>query len=365
MPKKNDTAPVVRYETHRYVITEENGCLLGQEKECEVLTGEPLVLVQPLKQELEQSVQEAFDRIDAQSVIHKGDSVAIKINLGGGIHHVPTTYSDPVICEAIINVLKRMGARPFVCEADMRAHTMHEQLLKARGYSSMLQRNGVEFVNLSQGPMVRMTCRNLDIPLLLPEILLKPGIRIVSFAPPKHHWECGITGNQKNMYGAIGEPRKSIYHRKFDRIDKAVAAASRIMAPGLNILAGFHLGGGLGPHFCFPVPFNRMIISKDMIRGDKAAAEILGYPFDQVEYANINAEGKNVEYILHPDSDWPDQITLAAIKKNSLTPRSVRFWKHILYPQYFVPHGFQRSVYPSLEFVATWINQRFFHSPQS
>ena len=355
---------MLKYETERYVIMEENGRLLGQEKEHEALTGERLVLVQPLGQDLEQSVQDAFDRIGVRSVICEGDSVAIKVNLGGGIHHVLTTYSDPVICEALIKVLKRLGARPFVCEADMRAHRMHDRLLHTRGYLEMLRRNDVPFVNLSRGQMALVTCRDLDIPLLLPEILLRPETKIVSFAPPKHHWECGITGNQKNMYGAIGEPRKSIYHRKFNRIDKAVAAASRIMAPDINILASFNLGGGLGPHFCFPVQFDRMIISKDMIRGDKVMSEILGYPFERVEYAMINAAGKEVEYGLHPDSDWPSEETLKAIRESSLNPGKVRFWKRFLYPQYFVPHWFQSSVYPQFEFVATWVNQLFFRSPK-
>ncbi len=145
------TAPIPKYETERYTVTEQDGRLLGQERDHEALTGERLVLVQPWAQDLEQSFQDAFDRIGAKSVIRKGDSVAIKINLGGGIHHVLTTYSDPVICEALIKVLKRLDARPFVCEADMRAHNMHDRLPRTRGYSEMLQRNGVPFVNLPRG----------------------------------------------------------------------------------------------------------------------------------------------------------------------------------------------------------------------
>ncbi len=91
-------------------------------------------------------------------------------------------------------------------------------------------------------------------------------------------------------------------------------------------------------------------------------SEILGYPFEQVGYAMINVEGRKVEYDLHPDSDWPDEETLKAIKEHSLNPGKVRFWKRILYPQYFVPHWFQSSVYPPFEFLATWVNRLFFRS---
>lgn len=353
---------MIKYETERYEVVEEDGALFGHEKPQEALTGERLVLVQRFGEDLSRSFSESFEKIGAGAVIQAGDAVAIKINLGGGIHHVPTTYSHPAICEGIIQAVKALGGRPFVCEADMRARRMDRELLRVRGYWEMLERNETPFVNLSQGESVFMTCMGLDIPLLLPDILLRPETKIVSFAPPKHHWECGITCNQKNMYGAIAEPRKSIYHRKYGRIDAVVAAASRIMQPDINILAAFQLGAGLGPHFCYPVPFDRMIISKDMIRGDKAASEILGYPLDLVQYARINAGDKVVEYDLHPDSDWPDEATLQAIKADSVNPKKVRFWKGVLYPQYFVPHAFQRNVYPSLEFVATWINHLFYGS---
>ncbi|MDQ1255661.1 MAG: hypothetical protein QG656_253, partial [Candidatus Hydrogenedentes bacterium] len=309
------------------------------------------------------SVAAAFDRIGADTIIAPGDPVAIKINLGGGIHHVPCTYSDPVICEQIILQVQRLGGKPFVCEADMRGHLMHDGMLEVRGYADMLRRTGTPFVNLSRGKTLRMECRELDIPLELPEVLLRPETKIVSFAPPKHHWECGITASQKNMYGAIAEQRKSIYHRKYERIDRAVAAAARIMTPDLNILAGFDLGAGLGPHFCIPIPFNRMIVAKDMLRGDKAAADILGFPYDRVKYAAINAAGETVDYDLDPASDWPDAATLDAIASNSIDESSVRFWKPALYLQYFVPHLAQITVYPPLEFIATWINHRLFRPP--
>jgi len=241
----------------------------------------------------------------------------------------------------------------------MRAHIMHEKMLKVRGYWDILKKNNVKFVNLSRYTTVDMKCFNLDIPLKLPEILLKPNVKIISFAPPKHHWECGITCNQKNMYGAIAEQKKSIYHRKYERIDNAVAAAARLMNPDINILATYDLGAGMGPHFCYPVKFNRIMISKDMIRGDKAMSEILGYPFRLVKYAMINTKGKDISYTLHPDSDWPDNKTLEEIKENSIDFDSVNFWKPALWLQYFVPHVFQIKVYPPLEFIFTWLNKIF------
>ncbi|MHA1148432.1 MAG: DUF362 domain-containing protein [Promethearchaeota archaeon] len=280
------------------------------------------------------------------------------------IHGILPTYSDPVICDAIIKKVKSLGGKPFVCEADMRAHVMHDKLLKIRGYYDMLKKNKTKFVNLSRYTTVDVKCLNLDIPLKLPLILLKPNVKIISFAPPKHHWECGITCNQKNMYGAIAEQKKSIYHRKYERIDRAVAAAARLMNPDINILATYNLGAGMGPHFSFPVEFNRIMISKDMIRGDYAMSKILGYPFHLVKYAMINTQGGDYSYDLHPDSVWPEERAIRLIQDNSIDFDSVNFWKPALWMQYYIPHRFQIKVYPPLEFVFTSFNRIFYKSPK-
>ena len=352
---------MIKFETDKYVVEEQNGKWTGQEKEHNVIKKDELVLIQKLGEgkDLDKSVSYAFDKINAETVIKKGDLVAIKINLGGGIHGVITTYSDPIICEAIIKKVKKMGGIPFVCEADMRAHIMHDKMLKVRGYYTMLKKHNIKFVNLSRYTTVDMNCFDFDIPLKLPAILLDPKVKIISFCPPKHHWECGITCNQKNMYGAIAEQKKSIYHRKYERIDTAVAAAARMMNPDINILATYFLGAGMGPHFCYPVPFNRIMISKDMIRGDMAMSKILGYPFQLVKYAKINTKGKKISYKLHPDSEWPEQDIIKEVSENSIDFDGVNFWKPALWLQYFVPHRFQIKAYPPLEFLMTLANKLF------
>jgi uncharacterized protein (DUF362 family) len=352
---------LLKYETNRYIIKDVDGKLIGHEKKHEILKKDEVVLIKKLDKDIDESVSDAFDKIEAEKEIHQGDLVAIKINLGGGIDYIPTTYSDPHICEAIIKKVRILGSKPFVCEANMRARIINEKLLKIREYWGMLKKNNCKFVNLSDYSTVRMNCQHLDIPLKLPEILLKPNVKIISFAPPKHHWECGITCNQKNMYGAIAEYKKSIYHRKYERIDQAVAAAARIMSPAINVLAAFDLGTGLGPHFIYPVKnFNRMIISKDMSRGDKVASEILGYPFNLVKYAMINTGGKDVVYQLHSDSDWPDKEMLEQIRTNAFDRGGVSFWKPTLYLQYFLPHEFQIWLFPRMESFFTWINREFY-----
>lgn len=353
---------MIKYNTDKYTVFQNKGKLYGEEKAHEVLKDEKTVLIQEIKRkkDLYHQISDGFNKINAKEVIKPGDHVAIKVNIGGGIDYIPTSFSDPIICEAIIRKVRNMGAYPFICEANMRARLMSRKLLTVRGYRELCKNMKCRFVNLSEYSTVNVRCIDLDVPLKLPEILLKPNVKIISFAPPKHHWECGITANQKNMYGAIAEFKKSIYHRKYSRIDKVVAAAARIMSPDLNILATFNVGTGVGPHFMYPVEFNRMIISKDMIRGDKVASEILGYPFEYIKYCEINSKNQKVEYELHPSSSWPNEEILNKIKGESMDYNKVNFWKATLYLQYFLPHYFQIWLFPRMESVFTWVNQEFF-----
>ncbi|MBD3228054.1 MAG: DUF362 domain-containing protein, partial [Candidatus Lokiarchaeota archaeon] len=348
------------YETDRYKIEKKKDKLVGYEKEHEVLKNNRIVLIQNLEKDFNASVSEGLDRIKVRNIIDRNEIVAIKINLGGGIHHIPSTYSDPLICEAIINKIKDLGANPLVCEANMRSHKMDHRMLKIRGYSKILRDTNTKFINLSNIKTVEMKCIGLDVKLPLPILFFYDNVKIISFAPPKPHWECGITCSQKNMYGAIAERRKSIYHRIYHRIDRAVAAAARLMPPDISICGCQKLCIGEGPHFGEPLPFNKLIIAEDMILCDKVCSEILRYPYNLVKYAMINAKGKDVSYNLHPESVKINEKLLTEIKAKTMQEENVDFWKKILYFQYFVPDNIQFYFYPPFEFLLTQINKRFF-----
>lgn len=350
-------------ETPRYVVCEEDGRLVGYEKKHRVLKDDDTVLVYELKEDdITKSILDAMHLIGAEEVIAPGDKVAIKVNIGGGIDGVPSSYTEPLIVEGIAKAVRSLGAEPFVCEADMRTISMTEKKLRKRGYYEILQRNKIPFVNLSTGPIVEFHPLDLDFPLPLPWCLLDPSVKIISAPMPKHHWECGITVSQKNMYGAIAERRKSIYHRKYELIDKVVAAAARAMTPDLNIVAATKLGAGLGPHFCIPIRFNRIVVAKDMLRCDKFVSEILGYPYELVKYAMINAQGEEVTYRLHEKSVGVEEETLKKIWKYRIPPERVRMWKRVLWLQYFIPHWFQYAIIPKFEFIGTAINKMFYET---
>ncbi|MBN2153167.1 MAG: DUF362 domain-containing protein [Candidatus Lokiarchaeota archaeon] len=347
-------------ENDRFRVYMDRERLRGQEKPHRVYTGDDRVLVQQVGADMAKAVSEGMGRIGAGDVLAPGDLVAIKVNLGGGIHGVLPTYTDPEIVEGLVDWLRAAGCKPFVCEANMRGHTITPQLLQVRGYTGFMTAKKVPFVNLSTVRRVSFSFLGIHKRVDLPLLLLRPNVKIISCAPPKHHWECGITCAQKNLYGAISEHKKSRYHRAYELIDHVVAAAARVMKPALSVIGTRQLGAGLGPHFAIPFDFNRIIFARDMLSCDMYCAEILGYPVDRIKHFQINSRGRPVSWTLIPGSVPPDPAALARIRANAIPPGRVDRSKKTLFVQYFVPSFLQTAAYHHFEWLLTWLNRRFY-----
>lgn len=351
-------APV---DTPRFsIVVDGRGRARGVEKPCRVYSGDDRVFVQELRGDIDACMTRGMDAAGAGNIFSRGDRVAVKVNIGGGIDGVLPTYTDPDLLRGVMLDLLRRGCEPFVCEANMRGHEITSRLLAARGYVPMLRDAGVPFVNLSTVARVPFRFLGFTRDVNLPAVLLDPAVKIVSMAPPKHHWECGITCAQKNMYGAIADYKKSRFHRTYELIDHVVAAAARVMRPSLNVIATRQLGAGLGPHFSIPFDFDRAIIAPDMLACDACCAWILGFPVDNIKHFTINARGERVTYRLLPGSSLPGEGQLAKIRANAIPPATVELYKKTLFTQYFVPSRLQIAIYHRFEFLLTWLNHAFY-----
>ncbi len=353
----------VLYENERVrIFQDDHGKAWGQEKPHRVLKDDRRIACDVSAGAWQPALHRCMEELGVYRDLEGADEVAVKINLGGGILGCPATYTDPVLLEALVEILQERGLSCFLCEADMRGQFIGERTLKRRQIPELLKKTGVRFVNLSQEPRVRIQAEGVDCPLEFPVVLLKPETRLINVTVPKGHWECGVSLSQKNLYGALSDARKSIYHRRYGRIDEVVAAAARILSPTLNILGGTFWGAGLGPHFCVPIRMDAVLAGRDMVRLDAYTAGLLGYPVEKVRHIQLNCRGESPESILTPGSRLPDTGQIGKLKKSGLRPWERAVWKGILFPQYFLPHKLQPPLYPMAEVVAGWINRAAFHT---
>jgi uncharacterized protein (DUF362 family) len=330
------------------------------ETDLPVLKPDARVFIGRLDSDVVGSTRDILGDFGISDIIHAGDQVYIKVNLGGGIPGVPASYTDPLVVEGVIREVQALGGTPHVCEADMRTYTMDEEVLRKRGYDVILGRTGADFLNLSNLSRAEFHPYDGTIPFDVPAPLREPGSKIISVAVPKHHWECGVSLAQKNMYGAIAERRKSIFHRKYDQIDPVVAAAARAMRPDLSIIGGRAVCGKLGPHLCVPVRLDYLIVSNDMLAADKVGSDLLGYPYEKVKYAQINLKGQALDFSWVAGSEQFPAELLDRVKGVAMTPDEVEYWKDLLFSQYFVPHWMQYEIIPHLEFFFLLANDLFY-----
>lgn len=347
-------------ETDRYRLEERDGEQVVVEKRREMLDPDARVFIGRMGADVPGSVGEALDMIGAGSIVEAGSPVAIKVNLGGGITGVPCSYSDLLVVEGIIDRVRALGGRPFVCEANMRSLTMDRRLLAHRGLLPLLLLKGVEFVNLSEISGIDFYPMGWRQPIHLARPLLHPDVKVISVPALKHHWECGITLAQKNMYGAIAERQKSLFHRG-GAIDETVAAAARAITPDISVLAHRQVAGGLGPHFCVPIDFGYVVASDNVIAADRVGCDFLGSDWRRIKHLQINCDGREVPYRLVEGSVRIDALTRQRIAHTAIRPWKMWLWRALLYPQYFVPHKTQYQQIPKYEPLGTWANWLLCH----
>ncbi|MHA1733134.1 MAG: DUF362 domain-containing protein [Promethearchaeota archaeon] len=353
------------YRGPNYEVWDEGGGLVGRELAFDGEVPEPFVHLHALSGDVVASTKEALDRVGFESYVRPGEYIAVKVNLGGGVTGVPASGTDPRVARAVVEEILEHGGKPVVVEANNWGHVMDGRLLKRRNYLGWLRDLRVPFLNLSRARVVHFRCVGHPVDLLLCRFLLRPKVTLVNVAPMKHHWECGVTAAQKNLYGAISDQRKSYFHRDLRHFDYIVASAARIYDPDLNVIGGACVCAGQGPHFCQPIRFDRLLISNDMVAADAHACDILGFPFSALKYAQVNlrvGRGRwRSDVPLTEDSVPVPPRTLEKIRALAFTPEQLLENRVFFSFVYNFSPKFLRAL-RWFEFVVPRVNRAFFAS---
>lgn len=351
--------------TYVKISKETGGIVRGEEKTFFIQKKGNLVFASSIgnKSKIQKNIREALEKIKVSTLLSSNKKIYIKVNIGGGITGLHGTYSEPDVLKELILCFKKTGAQVFVCEGDMRGFKMTDALLRKRGILQVLQETKTPFVALSHVTRVEIKCHEVDIPLFMPEIFFDDDAVVVSFAPIKYHWECGVTLTQKNIFGALSVGEKSVYHRDIRRLDYVIAAAARVIKPAICILGGHLISAGIGPHFSVPLKFHTLVFSNNAWAGDKFVSdEILGYPYEKVQYAMLNCKRKpeKISVKVAEGSVKLDAEVIERVQKFSVKPDDTIFWRNFLALQYHTPHQWQRPLAGALEIPFALVNHALF-----
>jgi uncharacterized protein (DUF362 family) len=244
-----------------------------------------LLRVQPSVEGIKDSIIEVLKLIDfdfPSSIT----SVAIKPNLCYYWDAATGQTTDPRIVAGIIDFVREKCGNDVnikVVEADASAMRT-KYVFTALGYDKLSKEKNVELSKLSSGTLVEktVTVGKNKVSFQVPQLLLDCDF-FINVPKLKVMRETQITCAMKNIFGCIGYPRKTIYHKI---LDEAIVGINKILHPNLTIVDGLVALGSS------PIKLGLIMAGADPFAVDTIACRVMGYNPSKVRFLKIANEEK-------------------------------------------------------------------------
>jgi uncharacterized protein (DUF362 family) len=229
-------------------------------------------------------VKKAIDLVGGlESVVKKGDVVALKPNVVTGGVSKPGIITDKRIVEAMIRLCRDAGASKVLVVEGSGYFTSTATALETSGIKAVAEAQGAEVVDVDRDKLVEIPVPR---PLIIDKIpvskaFMDADVRI-NLPIMKTHDQLLVTLGVKNLKGVIPKPWKRNFHKI--GVVKAVVDLSRVVPVDLTVLDAINAMEGLGPSFGDIVPLNTVMASKDIWSLDLAASRVMGFEIEELDY---------------------------------------------------------------------------------
>lgn len=233
----------------------------------------------------------------------KADCVVIKPNLCYYWDAATGFTTDPRVVGAIIDrVREEYGQDVKIAVAEADASAMRTKYaFRMLGYERLAREKKVELCNLSEGALEEKSAGvgNRQMSFKVSPLLLNSDV-LINVPKPKLMRVVKITCAMKNMFGAIGTPKKVVYH-KF--LNEAVVGINKILKPHLTIVDGLVASGRCTRKL------NLLMACADCFSIDWVAAQIMGFRPSSVKFLSYSikeklGDPKQVVYVGEPISEF-------------------------------------------------------------
>lgn len=218
-----------------------------------------------------------------REVIKPGDRVILKINQVAGLPPEMGSTTSPRTIEVVAQLALEAKAGEVAVAEDAGRFFDTTEVFRKLGTEALAKRMGLTLLDLRKEPHRRVKVPDplvaeaseveFSVPLLECDVL-------IGLTKLKTHHQAGITGAMKNMYGAITDHYKALFHRR--DLEWAIVDLNTIRKADFTIVDGFPAMEGVGPHNGDPVPINIVIAGMDPVAVDTVCAAVMGFKLDQV-----------------------------------------------------------------------------------
>lgn len=227
-------------------------------------------------------VYRAMDLIPYKEALEAWDTVLVKPNLITSHTYETGITTDPMVVEAVINMVHELGKKAIVVETDG-GITSPDEAIHTTGMMEVIERLGAEYVNMRKlKDKVELV---VDEPrkvkkFKVARMVTENAIITVPTMKTLHH--TSITMGFKNMFGMLTTRKKFLMHRH--GMNNVVYDICKTLPPTMSVIDGFYGKSGKGPWQGEPVKMDTIIASVDPVAADATAARCIGIDPETIDH---------------------------------------------------------------------------------
>lgn len=237
------------------------------------------------------SLRSAWQAANAPEL--RGARVVLKPNLVDYVGANPS-YTNPRVVQAMIQLAREMGAREIVVADGPTFRRDPEAILDATGYTAILAREKVAFVDLNYDDLVTISLRGgyTRLKTLFVAKTIRDADLFISMPKLKtHHWT-QISASVKNLFGIVpgikyGWPKNTLHIVGIPAF--LAELADSLPTRGCAVVDGIVGMEGDGPLFGSAVASGALIVGTDLLAVDATCARVMGFDPAQIDYLNFAA----------------------------------------------------------------------------
>jgi uncharacterized protein (DUF362 family) len=235
----------------------------------------------PTEKDIYEMVEKSIDLIGGFSV-YSGDSILVKPNLVTSKKYYTGATTDPRIIEAVIIILKRMGAKNITIAEGSWTGCDTERAFEATGVKHLAKKYDVKLVDLKKDEHIRV---KIPKGKAINEILIAKTVletdKTINLPKIKAHGNTTITISLKNLKGYLPDKEKTRFHRI--GLSQAIADLNTVLKNDLIVVDGI-IGERTAELGCDPIELNVIIAGKNPVAVDAVCVEFLGYRATEIEH---------------------------------------------------------------------------------
>lgn len=253
----------------------------------------------PSDAEVHTMVKKAIDSLGGiESIISKGDTVALKPNVVTGELSGPGVTTDIRIVETLIKLCKDSEADRILIVEGAGYFTETRKALELSGYNALAEKYEADIVDVDKSPVVEL---GVPDPLVVKKVKVSKAFMAadvrINVPVMKTHDQLKVTLGVKNLKGVLPKYMKRDFHKI--GVIKGILDLSRVISVDLTVLDAIVAMEGLGPSFGPKVELNTIIASKDVYALDRIASKVMGFEVEELDYL-VEAEKAGIIDLSEP-----------------------------------------------------------------